>query len=350
MTGDQSQHVLVEKSAFAIMSGTMFITAVRPIIVDQHIIFTWLGILYSVLSIILYFIIDKTKKSSASKYWVIGFGFAELFPLLLLSGGVNSPFIFILPIIPLMVGLLSNTRVAVSLMIFIFLFVLVVLRIDDYLPNYSPVIADENHSRARAFWLIVACIISTGFAAEFSRLNQTLNSSLYKQANMDELTELPNRRSILAYLTHACLRARDKQKPLTVMMLDVDFFKKINDQYGHLIGDKALIHIADILQSHSRSETDGLGRYGGEEFLIVLPNVGRVAAQHIADKILKTIESTPLAVNGIEIKLTATIGYYSSKEDEDVSVEAILSYADQALYLGKKLGRNRSEYFLSTLT
>ncbi len=163
---------------------------------------------------------------------------------------------------------------------------------------------------------------------------------LEKLATTDELTGLLNRRSIFRALEEEIGRSNRYHQNFSLCLLDIDFFKKVNDTFGHLVGDRVLMHVAELLICHSRS-TDKIGRYGGEEFMIILPNTSLDGAISYAEKIRKAIEENELLVEseGCNVKVTVSIGVTTYIQEE--SLEKLISRVDRALYEAKERGRNR---------
>lgn len=157
----------------------------------------------------------------------------------------------------------------------------------------------------------------------------------------DELTGLYNKRYINERLQVDINDSVASKLPLSVIMADIDFFKIINDSYGHLIGDFVLRDFAELIQSYVRKDMDWIGRYGGEEFLIVLNNTNLDNAYKISEKIRRGIEDTILNYDGIEIKLTSSFGIYGVTTN-DMNMEELLRGADKNLYAAKMSGRNKT--------
>lgn len=157
-----------------------------------------------------------------------------------------------------------------------------------------------------------------------------------EQAVTDGLTGLYNRRYFEEYLKKEVIRSLRVNQPFSVIGLDLDYLKKINDTYGHTSGDLAIKTIAEVLKSNARS-IDTAARMGGEEFNIILPGVGSQGAMIAAERIRKTIEETPIETIG---HITASIGVATFLEHSD-NIEDILELTDQAMYLSKRNGRNQ---------
>lgn len=155
-------------------------------------------------------------------------------------------------------------------------------------------------------------------------------------ANSDQLTNLPNRRSIDRYLEEAVLRASRQGTDLYVAIIDIDFFKRINDKFGHSFGDTILVDAADYLKKTVR-ETDFVGRWGGEEFLLVLENSSVEGAIEICEKV-----RTLIAVESKKKGCPFTVSIGIAKYEQDRDIMTLFDNADVALYLSKKNGRNRT--------
>ena len=164
---------------------------------------------------------------------------------------------------------------------------------------------------------------------------------LERLANLDSLTGLYNRRVILHRLNERIKYVRRYGEELSLIMLDIDHFKKVNDQYGHLIGDGVLEGIAVLVQRNIR-DTDVVGRYGGEEFIIILLKTGLSSALGVAERIRKAIEAAEMKDSeGNVFSVTVSEGVSSYKPAEDE--RSLISRADDALYRAKENGRNRVE-------
>jgi len=179
-------------------------------------------------------------------------------------------------------------------------------------------------------------------------------------AIVDELTQVYNRRAFIDSLSRELSRLRSKhlhiQKlltepmSLTLMMVDIDYFKNVNDKYGHLAGDEVLKGVADILKKQVRG-TDTVYRYGGEEFAVLLPNTPRDSALEAAKRINKAVERVRFTINkktGKKIKVTVSIGLTNVEGTQlanvrvtDMMIPKLISRSDEALYYAKEMGRNQ---------
>jgi diguanylate cyclase (GGDEF)-like protein len=157
-------------------------------------------------------------------------------------------------------------------------------------------------------------------------------------SHTDALTYLPNRRWVINHLQKEVHRAERYKTPLSISMMDIDHFKDINDTYGHTVGDVVLLQLANMLREGIR-ESDMVGRYGGEEFLIVLPNTKLKKATELAARLCKTIKEKDIEVVG-KAHITVSIGVAEYKHGEE-NWQELLSRADMALYTAKNAGRDR---------
>lgn len=181
--------------------------------------------------------------------------------------------------------------------------------------------------------LVIIFLILSGYIFHYIKLKQ-LNASLLTLSITDKLTGLYNRVKTDQVLMEKKAELDRYGSELSVILLDIDFFKSINDNYGHLTGDTVLIEFAKIIKDNIR-KTDYIGRWGGEEFLVVCPNVGSKEAAILANKLLNKIRSHTFSV----VKsVTASAGVNSFSKNK--SVDATIHNADQALYLSKENGRD----------
>jgi diguanylate cyclase (GGDEF)-like protein/PAS domain S-box-containing protein len=173
---------------------------------------------------------------------------------------------------------------------------------------------------------------------------ERLRREIEQQALTDSLTGLLNRRAIMDQLEMEWHRAKRDPQPLSLVMIDVDYLKTINDDYGHLAGDNALIRMGQLLHQSMR-RYDGVGRWGGDEFLLVLPKTSLELADKVARRLLASINASQIeAGNNAVIGLKASLGVACQTDfdgDEKKGVESLLAMADEALYEAKQQGRNR---------
>jgi two-component system, cell cycle response regulator len=167
--------------------------------------------------------------------------------------------------------------------------------------------------------------------------------SMRYAATRDSLTGLLNRGETLDFLSRESERSRRTGKPLSVILADVDHFKKVNDTLGHLYGDEALKEVAKRFRSKMRVY-DGVGRYGGEEFLMILTDCDLMTALIRADELRAAVASKPIVSIRASSNVTVSMGVAVSVDHADGDIDALLNQADRGLYAAKQKGRNRVEH------
>ncbi|MBQ8459949.1 sensor domain-containing diguanylate cyclase [bacterium] len=185
--------------------------------------------------------------------------------------------------------------------------------------------------------------LASQIATTINRAN--VYAEILKHATLDALTGFYNRRQLEERIKQEVANAKRQNAPLCGIMTDIDFFKRVNDTYGHAVGDLVLKTIAKIIRGQLR-EYDIAGRYGGEEFSILLPFTKMSEAQMVAERLRKTIESKVIDISKVnpesetkEISVTLSLGIYEMKPDDND--EDLLKKADKALYEAKNTGRNK---------
>ncbi|HCA7565994.1 sensor domain-containing diguanylate cyclase [Klebsiella quasipneumoniae] len=170
--------------------------------------------------------------------------------------------------------------------------------------------------------------------------NMQLIQRLESIANQDALTGTANRRALNAYLAEIW----QQNTPLSLMMIDVDYFKRYNDRYGHQAGDECLSSVAQVLKMAVRAEDDLVARYGGEEFVVALPRVPLVHATAIAERIQQKIHEAALPHEASEVASVVTVSIGIVDSDGTVPMDTLIARADSALYQAKNKGRNQWSY------
>ena len=171
-------------------------------------------------------------------------------------------------------------------------------------------------------------------------LDESFHENLVSSALRDGLTRLFNKRYLMDRLDSELKFARRHETAVSLLMLDLDHFKKVNDTYGHLTGDAVLTHVSSLLLRAVRIE-DVVARFGGEELAVVLRATGLDPAVHTGDRLRRAIEGSTVSFQGQELRVTVSVGVAGFPSTPASTPEELVEAADQALYRAKRAGRNR---------
>lgn len=169
---------------------------------------------------------------------------------------------------------------------------------------------------------------------------QRLNVILNRRSMVDDITGLYNHGHLLEVIEKEVERARRYQRTLSGMMIDIDDFKKVNDHLGHLVGDDLLREFSHVLKRSSR-KIDILGRYGGDEFLVILPESTLESARHVAERIQENLRGHRFYTEKGSLLVTASIGLFSFQDLKTLDAATFIEKADQAMYKAKASGKNK---------
>ncbi len=169
--------------------------------------------------------------------------------------------------------------------------------------------------------------------------HKMLQSRLEILASTDALTGLPNRQAIMNKAEKEFARAKRYNRPLSIVMIDIDHFKSINDRYGHSTGDLVLTRVGEICQDALRG-SDVIGRVGGEEFVLLLPDTPKESAEHVAERMRLRLADAHIRNNELDLSITASFGVANLSEN-DHTLQDMLERADEAMYNAKHGGRNQ---------
>jgi diguanylate cyclase (GGDEF)-like protein len=209
---------------------------------------------------------------------------------------------------------------------------------------------DSDEDEEKGLSLEAADYITKPFSATIVKLRvrnqiQIVNQmhTIERLSMIDQLTDIPNRRSFDSHLRIEWKQSIREQTPISLLMIDLDRFKKINDTYGHQQGDIVLQAAANIFRQSFKRPIDLAARWGGEEFVVLLPNTPLEGAMKVAENIRADVEKAEIANadDGEPIKITLSIGVNSLIPDHESSIDAFLSDADRALYAVKEAGGNK---------
>jgi diguanylate cyclase (GGDEF)-like protein len=207
--------------------------------------------------------------------------------------------------------------------------------------------SDEDEEKGLSFE--AADYITKPFSAPIVKLRvrnqiQIVNQmrTIERLGRIDQLTNIPNRRSFDERLQMEWKQAVREQTPISLLIMDLDHFKNSNDTYGHQTGDVILQTVAGTFSQSFKRPGDFAARWGGEEFVVLLPNTPLDGALEVAEKIRSDIENTSIsAIDGSKIRVTISVGVNSLVPGKDDSIDTFISNADKALYSAKETGRNK---------
>jgi diguanylate cyclase (GGDEF)-like protein len=256
-------------------------------------------------------------------------------------------------LICIMFGVLSLMRPAISVPLFLGAYL-----VFAWMLGHASIPSMHNNSlNIVAFFspllaLLASVMVWNQFAKgvmlrrQLSRSNQALvaqQRELAFLADHDTLTGLFNRREFMRQAQQELQRAVRAVTSTHCVMVDLDYFKKVNDVHGHPVGDAMLQHIAAVLRRGVRS-TDTVARLGGEEFIVLLPDTDRQGACEVAEKLRQLVRAEPLVYLGVALPVTASFGVSGTTQGQKVAIESIYAAADRALYVAKQLGRDQVQY------
>jgi len=183
----------------------------------------------------------------------------------------------------------------------------------------------------------------------FNSMSQKLNcviGELQISSTIDILSQLYNRRELMRLSSIQYEKAKKENRTFAFLMIDIDFFKKINDNYGHRAGDIAISMVSNTIKT-SLGSNDIAGRYGGEEFLVLITNTDLSQSEQVAQRIRKNVESLKIQCDELTFSCTCSIGlFYKDTIDFALSLEETIELSDQALYKAKEGGRNKVEIII----
>jgi diguanylate cyclase (GGDEF)-like protein len=221
-----------------------------------------------------------------------------------------------------------------------------VVNIDDYVArrlawvaSADPVPMDLNMANGQVYRCQLAALPGGGRMLVYSDITDIVRNAqaMEQLATIDGMTGIYNRRHFLSLADREWERARRYRRSLSLLMIDIDYFKAINDRFGHEVGDRAIVHVANLAGGCKRT-SDVLARIGGEEFALLLPETEIAQAEALAERLRGEVAKCPLA----EVSHSATVSIGVATADEEMQgISDLMKKADQALYAAKRNGRNR---------
>lgn len=317
----------------------MFITSVMGIVelFNEKMVLASILFLASFVYFIGYFACTKLKNLTLSSA-IILYSLYLLMFYLVYSGGVEQTGpLWIFMVAPVSVFIHGLKRGLVDIAVFV-----TTISIIMFIP--IDIMAHAQYSTEFKFRIVYSFLTVTFLSALYEHSREKayqhtveLSKKYQQLANIDPLTQLSNRRDALGILKLEQARMKRNNEPLSIILCDIDFFKKINDQYGHNAGDAVLVELAKLFSKNIR-EQDNVSRWGGEEFLFILPQTAAKNAYIIAEKIQQKIHAFLVNFEDEKIKVTVSMGI--DQLDKDKSIDEVVNNADKYLYQAKKSGRD----------
>lgn len=282
-----------------------------------------------------------TGSFSASTHWFTFLIFAPVVVLVIATGGVASPVMMWFIAVPLAAMMLDGPRTAAPWLVVVLVETALIGLIDPHQLQTSHTLTPYAVRLLTTTGVVVLSIsIFLCLYLDFRSLSKA-HEQLRYQAHHDNLTGLLNRHALLSRLTESLAAPGPTFSEMSLILIDIDFFKQINDEYGHLAGDKALQEVARRIRQNVRTG-DRVGRYGGEEFLCVLPNCSPSVAFQIAESIREAVERDPIDVGAAHVTITVSLGVSGCPQISPCDEFRAIQCADAALYEAKRNGRNQT--------
>jgi diguanylate cyclase len=255
--------------------------------------------------------------------------------------GWNSGFHFYALVLPVLASV-NLQRSNLAKLLQVVTLIILYISMDMWLGSAAPLVKVEEHGLITIrYFNIALSFAALGTLAHFySKTVSDMEHRLHSMANTDALTGLSNRRHLLEIAAYELARIARTPRPLSIIICDIDHFKVVNDRHGHACGDRVLALVAKTVNSAVRLQ-DSVSRWGGEEFLVLLPETDLAAAQVISERIRNAVAAQQTSCDSLTLTVTLTLGVGEWLAGE--RFEDCIARADDALYVGKQSGRNRTE-------
>lgn len=334
---------IIERTALLMLASAVFAFSVRLAIAPLDLLVIYVVFLCLACLASAYLTMRVLKLHNIGAYLLVAIATIFLSVIATITGGLNSPIIILFPVVPIAASLLFKGPINWLLSGFFIALTIAYTFFDS--TRFSAInmtLTDEENTLVRAGWIIVGTFVVTTFAAFFSVENRKLTEELHKKAHMDYLTHLPNRRGVEEHLEAEIESAKNMGHWMSVIMIDIDHFKKYNDINGHARGDECIRLVAEKLNNHLSEPEEFVGRYGGEEFIVTLRSPDPDTALEKAEALRKEIEDMNIMYGpDCQNPVTITLGCYTLEARKVGVIDKLIYEADHALYLGKAGGRNQ---------
>lgn len=338
--GDAHDNVTTQFT-FACAAATLFITLLLPFLSNIPLIVTLLGVFISGFLFILWFLFKEGVLIKHSANILLIVSKLILLPKILITGSLYSELIPVALILPFIFMLLGGFNHALTVISFWAITWLILCFIGPIPFNLTETTWNEGKAASITLWLVATSILSLMVIIKIENINRRQKKYLMQIANSDALTDVYNRRGLSELLQNEIEYCSRTKRELSILFLDIDHFKRYNDNNGHAKGDAALKKVAACLKENTRVGQDIVARFGGEEFVVILRETSQDEAYSIAEKIRIKIKDLGIFYEATQSdRLSITIGLYTTNCINE-SEKSIIKKADQALYFGKENGRDQ---------
>lgn len=330
---------------FACATATLLVTFLLAFITPIPLIVSLLGVFISGFLYILWFLFKEGILIKYSNNILLVASKLILLPKIFITGGIYSELIPLALILPFIFMLLGGFYHAFTAIVFWTISWLILFFIGEVPFDLTNSVWNEGKAASITLWLVATNILSLMVILKIENINRRQQKSLLKIANSDVLTDVHNRRGLIEILQKEMDYCVRNKQVLSLLFIDIDHFKRFNDNNGHEQGDIALKRVAACLKEQVRKNQDTVARFGGEEFVVLLRDTQSDKAFEIAEKMRSSIKSLQMyydtrTKSTSEEMLSITIGLYSTNCINETQ-KSILKKADQALYFGKENGRDQ---------
>ena len=342
-----SKQLLIKRIALALGLLCSLGMVLRLLTADMLPLTIYLGFLVIGIYFAIFLLPLSTRNSSLSVCALTGTNYFGLFTIIYFASGLSAPVTMLIPALCVVGFLTLSNRSSLLLCIFTILgvFALAYLELIGHSFPVNP-LDSRGELIMRAVWLVFATI-AVALTVYYSRQeNKLLENQLYEISITDHLTGLYNRRYFDQFIAEEYSRNKRGQSWLAIVLIDIDHFKMYNDTYGHQAGDDCLQAIAKLLKSHFKRSVDRIIRYGGEEFIVALPETELEQAFHLAEEFREQVKGLNIIHSISNHKtITVSIGVNAVHGSYECNLQALIRGADQAMYQSKQQGKNRTTVF-----
>ncbi|MGB1799561.1 MAG: GGDEF domain-containing protein [Gammaproteobacteria bacterium] len=334
-------NILVNRVAIILAIWTTVLIGLRLLAGELHLMATCAGTATAIVFFLIAYLSGKKISATIGAWSLVIILWLGLLFGGYAVGGIHAPVTIVFSLIPLASAYLINIR-ATIIMCTLSIVSIITFYIIDNLGYSQPITLDNSEvGFFRAAWLICVIFLVSVMGWLYSRKTLQLTKILEEQASTDFLTKLANRRKLNERLEQEFYRTRRHKNWLTLLMIDIDHFKSLNDEEGHVKGDETLVLIANRIKDFCQRSTDIAGRYGGEEFLLILPDLEPDNAKTLAENIRQAVQEISISCSNIENQnLSVTIGCLSVRGTDLDTASELVNNCDKLLYEGKNAGRN----------